>query len=97
MIAQAGGILWAVMAIATVRLAAWSDQTGPGFEVKFDPSGITATASDSGCVIEILLEVSPGWQGHAFPSLLAVHGILKLDASQAAGVEVSNAVVAAEQ
>ena len=76
------------MAIATVRLSAWSDQTGPGFELKFDPSGITATATDSGCVIEILLEVTPGWQGHTFPSLLAVHGTLKLDASQQSGVEV---------
>jgi hypothetical protein len=76
------------MAIATVRLTAWSDPTGPGFEVKFDPTAITAQPTDSGCVIEIQLDVTPGWQGHAFPCLLAVHGTLKLDASQDAGVEV---------
>ena len=76
------------MAIATVRLEAWSDLGRTEFKVEFDPTAVTALPTDSGCVIQIPLSVAPDWLGSTHPCLIAVHGTLKLDASSLTGVDI---------
>jgi len=63
------------VAIVTVRLTPWSD--GSEFQVKFDTSSITAEATDTGCVLQLPIELSPdGYDGG--PCLIAIHGSMSI-------------------
>src|SRR5690349_2100916 len=66
---------------AMVRLEGWSDPTRTEFQVEFDPAGIRAEATDTGCVLQINLTVMPEGNVATGPMLLAVHGVLRLAAS----------------
>jgi hypothetical protein len=78
------------MPTATVRLEAWSDPTRTEFQVEFDPANITAGPTDTGCVLQVILKITPEGNVVTGPALLAVHGSLRLaePAPTAGGVEV---------
>ena len=76
------------MAPAIVRMEAWGDPNRTQFEVKVDPTGIILRPADSGCQLDINLEVTPDGTKVAGPCLLAVQGTLRIaDPTSQAGVE----------
>jgi len=77
------------MPIATVRLEPWSDLNRTEFSVTFDPATITVLPSDSGCLLQVQLTISPEGHLSTDSSLIAVHGMASFAIQDArAGVEI---------
>jgi hypothetical protein len=77
------------MPIATIFLRPWSDPGRHNFELKLDPSSITAAMTNTGGLLRIPLDVKPDEFGYG-TALIALQGWLKLadDSGTNAGIQV---------